>query len=153
MLYIQEIKMLDLTLAKRRLKEKNFTLSIVKGGTVLFETRSHGIIGFLQAIEKLGEELMESSVADKIVGRAAALLCAYSGVASVFAVTISEEGRKVLEDNHVFYQFENRVSNILNSKRTDLCPFEKLTAPLANPKEAYEKIKSFVGSARTSGAS
>jgi len=145
--------MLDLTLAKLRLKEKNLTLSIVKGGKVLFETQSHGIIGLLQAIEKLGEKLVESSVADKIVGRAAALLCAYSGVASVFAVTISEEGRKVLEDNHVFYEFENRVSNILNYKRTDLCPFEKLTAALANTKEAYEKIKSFAGSARTSRAS
>jgi len=145
--------MLDLTLAKLRLKEKNLTLSIVKGGKVLFETQSHGIIGLLQAIEKLGEKLVESSMADKIVGRAAALLCAYSGVASVFAVTISEEGRKVLEDNHVFYEFENRVPNILNYKRTDLCPFEKLTAALANPKEAYEKIKSFAGSARTSGAS
>jgi len=142
--------MLDLTLAERRLKKRNLTLSIVKGSKVLFETQSHGIVGFLQAIEKLGKELMESSVADKIVGRAAALLCAYSGVASVFAVTISEEGRKVLEDHHVFYQFENRVPNILNSKRTDLCPFEKLTAAFANPKEAYEKIKSFVGSARTS---
>ena len=137
--------MLDLALAKRRLKGKNLTLSIVKGGRVLFETRSHGTVGLLQAIEKLGKELIESSVADKIVGRAAALLCVYSGVVSVFAVTISEEGRKVLKDNHVFYQFENWVPNILNYKRTDLCPFEKLTADLTNPKEAYEKIKSFMG--------
>ncbi|MFQ6080770.1 MAG: DUF1893 domain-containing protein [Candidatus Bathyarchaeia archaeon] len=138
--------MLDLTLAKLRLKEKNLTLSIVKGGKVLFETRSHGIVGLLQAIEELGQELIESSVADKIVGRAAALLCAYSGVASVFAVTISEEGRRALEDNHIFYRFENRVPNILNDKRTDLCPFEKLTSGLTNPKEAYEKIKFFVNS-------
>ena len=144
------MKMRDLPLAKHRLKEKNLTLVIVKGGKALFETRSHGIVGLLQAIEKLGKELIESSVADKIVGRAAALLCAYSGVASVFAVTISEEGRRALEDNHVFYQFENRVPNILNYKRTDLCPFEKLTAGLTNPEEAYEKIKSFVVSARTS---
>ena len=144
------MKMRDLPLAKHRLKENNLTLSIVKGGKVLFETQSHGIIGLLQAIEKLGKELIESSVADKIVGRAAALLCAYSGVASVFAVTISEEGRRALEDNHVFYQFENRVPNILNYKRTDLCPFEKLTTGLTNLKEAYEKIKSFVGSATTS---
>ncbi len=138
--------MLDLSLARRRLKEKNLTLSIVKGSKVLFESQSHGIIGLLHAIEKFGKELMESSMADRIVGRAAALLGAYAGVASVFAVTISEEGRKALEDNHIFYRFENRVPNILNYKRTDLCPFEKLTAGLANPKEAYKKIKSFVNS-------
>lgn len=142
--------MLDLTLAKLNLKEKNLTLSIVKDGKVLFETRSHGIIGLLQAIEKLGKELMESSVADKIVGRAAALLCAYSGMVSVFAVTISEEGRKVLKNNNILYQFEKQVLNILNNKRTDLCPFEKLTAGLTNLKEAYEKMKSFVSTLRVS---
>jgi len=142
--------MLDLTLAKLRLKEKNLTLSIVKDGKILFETQSQGIIGLLQAIEKHGKELIKSSVADKIVGRAAALLCAYSGVVSVFAVTISEEGRRTLEDNHILYQFEKGVLNILNNKRTDLCPFEKLTSGLTNPKEAYEKIVSFLGSARVS---
>lgn len=136
----------DLKLAKRTLKEKNLNLSIVKNGKILFETRSSGVIGLLQAIEELGKELIGSSVADRIVGRAAALLCTYSGVASVFSITMSEEGRKVLEDNQILFQFENRVPNILNYGRTDLCPFEKLTAGLTNPSEAYEKIKNFVDS-------
>ncbi len=136
----------DLKLAKRTLKEKNLNLSIVKNGKILFETRSSGVIGLLQAIEELGKELIGSSVADRIVGRAAALLCTYSGVASVFSITMSEEGRKVLEDNQILFQFENRVPNILNYERTDLCPFEKLTAGLTNPSEAYEKIKNFVDS-------
>ncbi len=136
----------DLKLAKRTLKEKNLNLSIVKNGKILFETRSPGVIGLLQAIEELGKELIGSSVADRIVGRAAALLCAYSGVASVFSITMSEEGRKVLEDNQIFFQFEKRVPNILNYERTDLCPFEKRTAGLTNPSEAYEKIKNFVDS-------
>lgn len=136
----------DLKLAKRTLKEKNLNLSIVKNGKILFETRSPGVIGLLQAIEELGKELIGSSVADRIVGRAAALLCTYSGVASVFSITMSEEGRKVLEDNQILFQFENRVPNILNYGRTDLCPFEKLTAGLTNSSEAYEKIKNFVDS-------
>ena len=138
--------MRDLTLAKLRLKEKDLTLVIVKGGEVIFETGSHGITGFLQAIEKLDKELIESSVADKIVGRAAALLCVYSGVASVFAVAISEEGMEVLKGSKIFYQFENLVPTILNHERTDVCPFERLTAGFLNPKEAYEKLKAYVNS-------
>jgi hypothetical protein len=85
-------------------------------------------------------------VADKIVGAAAAMLCAYSEVSSVFAVTISEEGIKMLQVNSIFYQFENRVPNILNRDRTDICPFEKLAAGSRNPKEAYAKLKSFAES-------
>jgi hypothetical protein len=135
--------MQDLKLAKLRLKERNLTLVIVKEGRIIFETESQGVNGFLQAIEKFGKELAASSVADKIVGAAAAMLCAYSEVASVFAVTISEEGMKILEGNNISYEFESRVPNILNYDKTDICPFEKLAASSRNPKKAYHKLKSF----------
>jgi len=133
----------DLELAKLRLKERDLTLVIVKEGKVIFETKSQGIGGFLQAIKKLGKKLVASSVADKIVGAAAAMLCVYSGASSVFAVTISKEGVRVLENNNTIYQFENRVPNILNHDKTDICPFEKLAIASKDPKEAYTKLKSF----------
>lgn len=135
--------MQDPRLAKLRLKEGDLTLVIVKEGKVIFETKSQGVSGFLQAIEKFGKELVASSVADRIVGAAAAMLCAYSRVASVFAVTISREGTKVLEDSGILYEFESRVPNILNYDKTGICPFEKLAASSRNPKEAYDKLKSF----------
>jgi len=138
--------MKDLKLAEQRLKEKKFNLLIVKDGGIIFATKSQGIRGLLQAIEKLGKQLIGSSVADNIVGRAAAMLCAYFKSSSVFAVTISEEGEKMLKENEVSYQFENRVPNILNYERTDICPFEKLVMGLTKPEEAYEKLKSFTDS-------
>jgi len=136
----------DLELAKLRLKDRDLTLVIVKEGKVIFETRSQGVGGFLQAIEKLGKRLVASSVADKIVGAAAAMLCVYSEVSSVFAVTISEEGIRVFEDNDIIYQFENGVPNILNHDKTDICPFEKLVIGFREPKQAYTKLKSFAES-------
>jgi len=138
----------DLELAKSRLKDRDLTLVIAREGKVIFETRSQGVGGFLQAIEKLGKRLVASSVADKIVGAAAAMLCVYSEVSSVFAATISEEGIKVLENNQIIYQFENEVPNILNNDKTDVCPFEKLVIGSRDPKEAYTKLKSFAESDR-----
>lgn len=138
----------DLELAKSRLKDRDLTLVIVKEDKVIFETGSQGVGGFLQAIEKLGKRLFASSVADKIVGAAAAMLCVYSEVSSVFAATISEEGIKVLENNQIIYQFENEVPNILNHDKTDVCPFEKLVIGSREPKEAYTKLKSFAESDR-----
>jgi len=138
----------NLELAKSRLKDRDLNLVVVKGGQVIFETRSQGVGGFLQAIEKLGKRLVASSVADRIVGAAAAMLCAYSEVSSVFAATISEEGIKVLENNQIIYQFENEVPNILNHDKTDVCPFEKLVIGSRDPKEAYTKLKSLAESDR-----
>ena len=136
--------MKDLEIARIRLKEGNLSLVIAKNGKAIFETRSHGLRGFLQAINLLDKELAESSVADRIMGRAAALLSVYSNVSAVFAVTISEEGIKVLEDNNIPYQFESCVPKILNSKGDDMCPFEKLTITLTNPAKAYSKLKSSI---------
>lgn len=136
----------DLKLAEQRLKENKFNLLIVKNGKIIFATKSYGIHGLLQAMEKLGNQLSGSSVADNVVGRAAAMLCAYFKASSVFAVTISEEGEKMLKENKVSYRFENCVPNILNYERTDICPFEKLVIGLTKPEEAYEKLKLFINS-------
>jgi len=132
----------DLEFAKLKLIKEDLSLVIVKKGKVIFETKKQGISGFLQAIEKLDKKLVVTSVADKIVGVAAAMLCVYAGVASVFALTISEEGIKVLEDNNIACLFEKKVSNILNRDKTDVCPFEKLAMESGNSQEAYVKLKS-----------
>jgi hypothetical protein len=136
--------MRDLELVKRKLKETDLTLVIVKGNEVLFEDNSPGIIGFLRAIETLKEKLAMSSVGDRVVGKAIAMLCAYSKVKSVYAITLSEGGKKTLENFGIPYEFENLVSKILDMKKKDICPFEKLTAHVSSPEEAYERFKAHV---------
>ena len=136
------VKNQDLELAKLKLTKEDLSLVIVKKGKVIFETKKPGIGGFLHAIEKLDKEMVASSAADKIVGVAAALLCVYAGVASVFALTVSERGIKVLEDNNVACMFEKKVSNILNRSKNDVCPFEKMAMASGSPDEAYVKLKS-----------
>ena len=138
----------DLNIAKEKLKQKNLTLVIAKKGKVIFETSFHGISGLLRAIKELGKEMKGSSIADKILGKAAALLCVHAGVIAVFAVTASEKGIQVLKDGNVLCQFENRVRHILNFKRSDICPFEKLVISISNPKEAYEKLSSLAAERR-----
>ena len=132
----------DLEHAQLRLINEDLSLVIVKKEKVIFETKESGIKGFLQAIEKLDKKLVQSSVADKIVGVAAAMLCVYAGVSSLFAMTISDRGIKVLKDNKIAYCFENQVANIMNRSKTDVCPFEKQAIISINSEEAYLKLKS-----------
>jgi len=134
--------MRELEIAKQRMREKGFSLVIAKDGKVIFETKLQGVSGFLGAIEKFGrEDLRGSSVADKVVGRAAALLCVYCGVKAVYASVLSEGGKEMLEKNSVALEFENLVPNILNQLKTDACPFEKVVTTVADAEKAYEKLK------------
>ena len=132
----------DLELAKLKLIDENLTLVIVKHGKVIFETHKQGISGFLQAIDEQKKSLVGASAADKIVGVAAATLCVYSGLVSIFALTISEAGIRVLEDNNISCVFQSTVTNILNRNKTDVCPFEKLAMASGSPDDAYVQLKS-----------
>lgn len=135
----------DLNLAKNRLIQKNLSLVIVNNGKVLFETESHGIGALLKAINTLGDNVKGSSVADRIVGRAAALIFVFSGVRAVFAVLASDGGFEVLAENNIFCVYKKRVANVLNFEKTDVCPFEKLVAKLSNPEKAYEVLREKCG--------
>lgn len=135
--------MSDAEMAKSRLLRNGSSLVIVRNGTIIFETGQSGVSGFLSAIEELGKERLNgAAVADRIVGRAAALLCVYGGVKSAYAVVLSKEGKKVLEKNAVVLEFETLVPTILNRQKTDACPFEKLVSGVSDAAEAYEKLKS-----------
>jgi hypothetical protein len=137
--------MLDVEIAKRQLFEKGFSLVIVKDEKIILETRQSGVSGFLSAIKGLGRErLHAASVADRIVGRAAALLCVYCSVRAVYAVVLSEEGKRVLKENSVSLEFENLVPSILNRQKTGTCPFEKIVSTVSDGQEAYEKLKSCI---------
>ena len=70
----------DLENAKERLDEKHLSLCLVKDGKIIFETASHGISGFLEAVENFGPRLEGVSVADKIAGKAIVLLCVCRGL-------------------------------------------------------------------------
>ena len=133
--------MSDLDVAKNRLYCESLTLVIVKNGKVVYETRSHRISGFLEAIDSIGEEVRDSSVADRVVGKAVALLCVYTKVKSVYAVILSRPARTIFEKHKIAYQSEELVDNVLDSNRVGVCPFEKVAVDLSSPKGAYEVFK------------
>jgi len=133
--------MQDLDIAKKRLEKNSLTLTIVKSERVIFETTSHGVSGFLEAIEKFGDKLEGASVADRVIGKAVALLSVYAKVKAVYAKVLSEKAKAVLEENMVYHEWNVLVDSILNKDESKLCPFEDLAAKISNPKDAYEMFK------------
>jgi len=131
----------DLETAKTLLNQKQLTLVIVKNGKIIFETQSHRISGFLTAIEQLATKLENASIADRVVGKAVALLCVYAGINAVYAETLSEKAKDIFEKNGITHEWKELVDNILNENKSDLCPFEKEAINITNPKEAYDRFK------------
>ena len=136
--------MSDLEIAKKILKENDLTLVFVKDGKVIFKGKSEGMRDLVLVVDKFRDKLKNSSVADSIVGKAAASLFIFSGVDSVFAGKISETAADTLKEQNIYFEYDEIVEKILNKEGTDICPFDKIALPIKSPEEVYRKIKLFL---------
>jgi hypothetical protein len=136
--------MQDLEIAKKLLAQKQLTLVIVKKGQVLFKTDSRRISGFVKAIDEFGAALKGASVADRVAGKALALLCVYAGICEVYAEVLSRKAQVVFEENKVYVEWKEIVDNVLNDDKTGMCPFEKVAQEISNPKDAYGAFKALM---------
>ncbi|MGQ9639657.1 MAG: DUF1893 domain-containing protein [Candidatus Bathyarchaeia archaeon] len=133
--------MLDQELAEYELKSRNVNLIIVKSGEVIYQSRDLGIKGFIQAIDEFGGGLAGATVADKIVGRAIGMLCLYSKIRYVYAISMSESARELLMRWGVPHKSEVYVQRLMNRQGIDLCPFEKAIKNIDDPGQAFKVLR------------
>ena len=95
------------------------------------------MMGFIES----GLDLHGYSVADVVVGKAAALLFVKCGIKEVFAKTLSEYAKRVFELYGVNYEYGILTERIINREGTDTCPMEKAVMNTDDPEEAYEILK------------
>jgi hypothetical protein len=136
--------MQDLEIAKNQLYNKNLTLAIVKNGIILFQTDSHRISGFIGAIEKFGVQLNGASVADRVAGKALALLCVYAGIRQIYAEILSRKAQAVFEDNKIMFEWKEIIDNVLDMNKAGVCPFEKVAADISDPIESFAAFKALL---------
>lgn len=145
-----EMNIDDLSIAKKLLHDEELTLCVVKEGGTIFRSQSHGVAPFLQAIENLEGKLEGSCVADKVLGKAVALLCVYSRVRGVYGVTVSRAAKVLFQKNSVPFEYDFLVETILGLDGTSVCPFEKLVRRVSSPVGAYRML---VNACRVKGQS
>lgn len=109
-------------------------------GERVWRKEGRGIRPLFTLIEEVGPELRGASLADIVVGKAAALLAVFAGFRSVYARTLSRPALAVLEEYGLETAYENLVPHILNREKTGFCPMETLTLPIQDPQEAYRAI-------------
>ncbi len=129
----------DLERAKRLLAEGGYTCALVCGERELV-SRERGIRPLVKWIEK-GTKPRGYSAADKIVGKAAALLYAYMGIGALFAAVLSEEGAAVLQKFGIASEYETLVPVVINRKGDGVCPMEQTVQGTDVPAKALELLK------------
>ncbi len=130
--------MTDLERAKSILNEGH-TCVLVKNDEVIIYDKT----GIAPMMDVLANKINvnDFSVADKIVGKAVAMLMALAKVKNVYAEVISYGAIKVLEENGISYSYKVLTDKIINRSGTDICPMEKTVANIEDLYKAYEALK------------
>lgn len=116
--------------------ENSLRISLKKGVVPLLDYLSDGL------------DLSKYSLADKIIGKAAASLVVFGGFKEVYAEKISEAGRDYFLAHHVVFYSDELVPMVYDRTGKGMCPFEKAVEKLEDPAACKAAIEATLVSFR-----
>ncbi|MCH5298398.1 MAG: DUF1893 domain-containing protein [Ruminococcus sp.] len=129
----------EITYAKEMLCRGGYTLVVCNGGRV-FVSEDKGIKPLLELV-KSQDDWSGAYAADKIVGKAAAMLYTLLKVKAVYAEVLSEKAKEIFEENDIEFEYDILTENIINRQSTGLCPMEEAVKNIDNAGEAVAAIE------------
>lgn len=131
--------MTDLELAKEQLIKDECTCVLRKGDSV-YCSHARGVKPLLSLLDS-GEDYRGYSAADKVVGKAAAMLYVLLGVSRVYAFVISEKALEVLTGNGIEVTYDTLVNRIHNRTNTGFCPMEEAVWEIEDLQEGLQAVR------------
>lgn len=110
-------------------------------GTLTAQDR--GIKPILHWLGQAPAQLSGGCVADKVVGKAAALLFIQGGIAGLYTRIISQPALDALNAHHIPTTYDQLVPRIVNRTGDGLCPMESRVITVDDPAEAYLALKDY----------
>ncbi|MBR2534101.1 MAG: DUF1893 domain-containing protein [Erysipelotrichaceae bacterium] len=119
------------------LLEKNYSI-VASNGYFSYDS---GIRPVIDRINEKEDFFKGLEVADKIIGKASAMLLSLSGVKKVHAIVLSQAGKDIFEKNGVEYSCDELTDYIVNRRGDGMCPMEMTVKDIDDLREAYEALK------------
>lgn len=102
------------------------TLALCKDGNVIVSEK-RGVAPMADFLRE-GRELSGYCAADRVVGKATAMLFVKAGIKEVYAEVISESAEAFLKSHGIGCSFDVRTERIMNRAKNGPCPMESLVA-------------------------
>lgn len=138
--------------AKQKLLNSNHTFVCINEDTV-FTSEKQGIAPIMELLHKDKNLLKGAYIADRVIGKAAALLLIKGEIKELYADIISEHAMLVLKKSNIIVSYGKLVPYIENRKKDGMCPMEETVLNTESPEEAYVKLKEKIQSMQTNAGS
>ena len=123
------------------LKDNGYTLAVLKGDQVVFHSQERGLKPLYQLYRQQPELLRDSVIADKVTGKAAAVLAVLGGAKEVYSDLISEHAFQVLESGGVKTRYGGKAPYIINRTKTGVMDAASPEEGAARLIEFFEGLK------------
>lgn len=144
MTILKEELLKNLELAREIISTTDCSVVVIKYGKIWKKKKGDGLKPLIEAIEEMGEDISESVIGDRILGKASALLCRYFKVGGVYSPQGTKTGIALLIMGAIPCQIDKMIPFVQNKDGTDSCPFEKMLKDVDSPEEAYKILKNNV---------
>ena len=137
----------ELLRAAALLQKSEHTLVLLRGEEQV-TSDLRGIRPLLELLES-ARDFSGFFAADRIVGKAAALLYVRLGVCAVFAEVLSSGGKAVLEKHGIEVAFDTLTEKITARTGKGLCPMEQTVQFISDPQQAETALRGRVWQLQT----
>ena len=134
----------DQQCAREELDNQHATCVLCQHGHIRLSHQT-GIRPLVEWLAEDPDSLRGAAAADKIIGKAAALLLVYGGVACVHAGVLSEGGQAVLLAHGVSFTYDQLTPWIRNRQGTGMCPMEQRVQAIDDPAQAFWVLSQAIG--------
>lgn len=106
------------------LHHKNASLVVYYANGDIKEYYQDRIKDIKNILKENSEALKGAIIADKVIGKVAGSILTVAGVKEIYADVMSKYAIPVLEENHIKYEYLEKVDFIINKDNTGMCPME-----------------------------
>lgn len=100
-----------------------------------------GIKPLMVCLRKDKNAFKDSVIADKVIGKAAALMAMLGKAAAIYGEVMSQSAEEFLKKQNILYKYGTLVPYIENRTKTGKCPMELAVAEVDDPVKAFEELE------------
>ena len=125
---------------KEILHQKNASLVVAYENGEIKEYYQDRIKDIKDILKENENALKGAVIADKVIGKVAGSILAIAGVKEIYTDVMSEYAIPILEENHIKYEYKDKVEYIINQTKTGMCPMENKYKDEINIHKIYSEM-------------